>query len=411
MELRLGGGHDVGALTVDLVTHTHRDLLDAGEHVKFGEEDVGGGVDVHRLLDDHGVEPAAPTWPAGGGPELTASLSQCLTTLVEQLGGERPLTHAGGVGLGDADDPVDAGRSDAGAGTRTAGDRTGRGDVGVGAEVDVQVMGLGPLEEDNLVVVKSLVEQTRSVDDVGADPLGVGEQPVDHLIGVNGTSVVDLHQGLVLAAQGGLDLLTQDGLVEEVLHTDADPVDLVGVGRTNSASGGTDPALAQESLSDPVHRLVVGSDDVGVGADEGVGHLDAAPAQGVELVVHDVQVDDDAISEYRGGVGVEDSSGQQVHDEGVVTHDNGVSGVVAPGVPDAVVDSLGYLIGGFSFSLVAPLGSHDDDSGHTLSISSDSWTAGATGPTLRHEGFSHRVSSGSCTRTSSTRPAAPPVLR
>ena len=52
-----------------------------------------------------------------------------------QLGGEGPLAHAGGVGLGHADHPIDQGGTHAGADAGPATHRIGRGDIGVGAVV------------------------------------------------------------------------------------------------------------------------------------------------------------------------------------------------------------------------------------------------------------------------------------
>ena len=67
--------------------------------------------------------------------------------------------------------------------------------------------------------------------------------------------------------EGSLDLLPEDVLVEEVLDADAHAVDLVGVGRADSAPGRADHALAEEALGDLVERAVVLRDDVGVRTD------------------------------------------------------------------------------------------------------------------------------------------------
>ena len=126
--------------------------------------------------------------------------------------------------------------------------------------------------------------------------VGVGEQVVDDLVDRDRATVVDLHQQVVLLVERALDLLPQDVLVEQVLDADADPVDLVGVGRADAAAGRADLALAEEALGHLVERAVVLRDDVGVRADQQVGDVDARGVQRVELVEQHLDVDDDAVA-------------------------------------------------------------------------------------------------------------------
>ena len=141
---------------------------------------------------------------------------------------------------------------DAGADAGAAGGRVGRGDERVGAVVDVEHGGLRALEEHDLAGVERLVEHEGGVGDHRAQPLGVGEQVVDDLVDGDRAAVVDLHEQVVLLLEGALDLLAQDVLVEEVLDADAEPVDLVGVGRADAAAGGADLGVAEEPLGDLV---------------------------------------------------------------------------------------------------------------------------------------------------------------
>ena len=67
-----------------------------------------------------------------------------------------------------------------------AGDRVGRGDVGVGAVVDVEMVGLGALEQHDLVGVQRGVQHPADVGDVGRDPLGVGQQVLGDLDRIEG---------------------------------------------------------------------------------------------------------------------------------------------------------------------------------------------------------------------------------
>ena len=142
--------HLVVPHAVDLVGHADRDLLQAGQHVELGQEEVGQAVDPGRVAGDDRVEPAAAAVPAGGDAALAADLAQGLAELVEQLGRERAGADAGRVGLEDADHPVDLRRADAGARARAARGRVGRGDERIGAVVDVEQRALAALEQTTL---------------------------------------------------------------------------------------------------------------------------------------------------------------------------------------------------------------------------------------------------------------------
>ena len=118
----------------------------------------------------HGVEPAGAPPPAGVGAELAAPLDQEVADAVEQLGRERPGADAGRVRLGDADDPVDVARPDAGAGAGAAGHRVRRGHERIGAVVEVEEGGLGAFEQDVLAGLERLVHEPDGVGDVGRQP-------------------------------------------------------------------------------------------------------------------------------------------------------------------------------------------------------------------------------------------------
>lgn len=142
--------------------------------------------------------------------------------------------------------------------------------------VDVEHGGLTGLEQDGLTGVEGLVEDQRAVDDHGAHALGVGQQIVGDGVGVDGGAVEDLEEQAVLLVQGGVDLLAQDRLVEEVLDPDAHAVHLVRVGGADAPAGGAQPALAQEALGSAVQHPVVGGDEVGGGGDPQGGGVPAA---------------------------------------------------------------------------------------------------------------------------------------
>src|SRR3954451_5563505 len=88
----------VELLTVDPIAGANPDCLEPVEHVQFGQRHTGDAADGDRLPDQHGVEPAATTAPAGNGPELVAALAQLLPDFIVLLGREGTRTDAGRVG-------------------------------------------------------------------------------------------------------------------------------------------------------------------------------------------------------------------------------------------------------------------------------------------------------------------------
>ena len=102
-------------------------------------------------LQRRGVEPAAAARAAGDGAALLAHGGQVVAhgarLVHRQLGRERPAADARGVGLGDAQDVVQQPGPEARAGRRVAGHAVARGDVRVGAVVDVEQRALRAFEQ------------------------------------------------------------------------------------------------------------------------------------------------------------------------------------------------------------------------------------------------------------------------
>src|SRR6478736_5776041 len=368
VEVGLVDRHLVVAHAADVVGDADRDLLEAGEDVELGDDEVGDAVDARGVAADDGVHPAAAARTARRRAVLGARLAEELARVVVQLGRERALADAGRVGLEDRDDRVDAGRGDAGPRARTRGDGVARRDVGVGAVVDVEQGGLPGLEEHSVAPVERLAQHEARVGDHGSEAGGIRQQLLDDLVDLGPAGVVDLGQQLVLQRQGRLDLLAQDALVVEVLDADADTVHLVGVGRADAATGRADAALAEEALGHLVDGAVVARDDVRVGADEQLARVDAAGLQAVELLEEHAEVDDDAVADDRHAVRAEDAGGQQVQRVllalAVLLDHDGVAGVVAAVVLDDVVDAAAEQVGRLALALIAPLRSDEHDCRH-----------------------------------------------
>ena len=89
--------------------------------------------------------------------------------------------------------------------------------------------------------------------------------------------------------------MTQNAFVKQVLHANANAVDFVGIGRADSATGGADRALAQESLRNFVDGHVIRRDDVRVRRNAKLAGVDATSLKRLNLVKQNRQVNDHAV--------------------------------------------------------------------------------------------------------------------
>src|SRR5690625_3253153 len=113
VEFGLRHRHDVVADPIDLVGHTHRDLLNTGQHVEFGHEVVGETVNHRSVAGHHGVIPTRAAWAAGVDTKLTAGGTQLFAHLIKEFGWERTRSNACGVRLDDPDRAGEPGTANA----------------------------------------------------------------------------------------------------------------------------------------------------------------------------------------------------------------------------------------------------------------------------------------------------------
>ena len=88
VEFRLGERHLVVPHPVHVIGHADGDFPNAGEHVQFGEEEVGEPIDPGCVAGDDRVVPAAAAFPPGVHPDFPASGLQEFAPFVEEFGGE-----------------------------------------------------------------------------------------------------------------------------------------------------------------------------------------------------------------------------------------------------------------------------------------------------------------------------------
>src|SRR3984957_3248013 len=151
-------------------------VADANLDFALGVEDVELG-DYQRVdaVDHFGVaqylqiEPAAAAGASGDGAEFFAAFANFFGVEVGHLGGEWAGAYAGGIGFGNAENVFELGGRHSDAGGGSAGDGTGRSDVGIGAVVDVQHGALSAFEEHGFAFVHGVVDEFGGIADVTAN--------------------------------------------------------------------------------------------------------------------------------------------------------------------------------------------------------------------------------------------------
>ena len=135
------------------------DAVETIEHVELGQRQAVDAADPHGLAHQHRVEPAAAALAPGVDAEFLAAAADLLADLVMQFGRKRALADPGRIGLADSEHVADRARAHAGAGRRLRRHGVGRGDVGIGAVIDVEHRALRALEQDALALAALDIEQ------------------------------------------------------------------------------------------------------------------------------------------------------------------------------------------------------------------------------------------------------------
>ena len=211
----------------------------------------------------------------------------------------------------------------------------------------------------------------RVVDDLGVvrhvgleEPAELKETTVDGG-GVESADAVDVLVDEVLLRQVVLDLVFEDLPVAEVGEAYPGPGHLVDVGGPDAAPGGADLPRAPQLLRLQVDGLVIGHDDVDVGAHlQSRADLDSPLVEGLQLLEKGLGIEDHAVAEAAELAPVQDAGGDEVENVLLRTGDDGVTGVVPSGVPDDDISVIGEEVNDFSLALITPLGTDNNQGRH-----------------------------------------------
>jgi hypothetical protein len=169
--------------------------------------------------------------------------TQELTDFVIEFGRERAFANARGVSLGDAEDITQRTRTHARTGSGLAGNRVGRGHIGIGAVVDIEQRTLRAFKQDAGTGAALLVEQQPHGFAERQDALGNRAQ-LFHDRFMRDFGRTETATKCVVMRQDAIDLGGKRLHVGEIHNADSAAANLVFVSRADATACGADLGAA-----------------------------------------------------------------------------------------------------------------------------------------------------------------------
>ena len=301
--------------------------------------------------------------PAGDRAEFVAAFGEPLADVVGELGGEGTGADARRVSLHDAEHVVDHARADAGPGAGGTGDAVRARHVRVRAVIDVEQRALRAFEQQRLAARACTLDRGRHVPDHRRDRLALREclvarpREVDRLRLV----VVDEHE--IVQVEQALELLGEARGLEQVLHAQRAPRDLVLVRGADAAAGRADlQRRAERGLARLVERDVDRQHERARRRDdEARAHVDARLLELADLLHERRRRQHDAVADQDRHALAQHARRDEAQDRLASADDERVPGVVAALEAHDTLRALGQPVDDLALAFVAPLGADDDD--------------------------------------------------
>ena len=151
--------------------------------------------------------------------------------------------------------------------------------------IDVEHGALRAFEHHRLAIGDGAVQQQRSVGHERSDAVGDLRIVGEHLVGIQRLAVEQGMRDGVLLAAGVLNVLLQQGLVEQVLHTQSAARHLVFVSGPDTARSGADLHAPGSVLRCQLNHAVVGKDHVRAVTDKQIAvNMHAGRAQRIHFL-------------------------------------------------------------------------------------------------------------------------------
>ena len=97
----------VNVQSIQVVGDAHLDFIQLIKDIELRDGQAVKPVNFYGVPTDHAVKPTAPPTASGGGAKFSSSLAEMIIETSLQFGWKWTFPYPSGVGLGDADDPID----------------------------------------------------------------------------------------------------------------------------------------------------------------------------------------------------------------------------------------------------------------------------------------------------------------
>ena len=321
------------------------------------------------MAHQHRIKPAAAPLAACHGAKLMPPLTQTLTIGIKQLRRERAFTHAGGIGLDDAQDEINRRRAKAHAGGGLPRDNIGGGHIGIGAKINVQQRPLRAFEQNPLARTPRIRQHLPDRPSIRLDlrrnlqNLRLQRHRIHRL-------KPQARAQRIVMGQKPPNSGVQCCLVEDIGHPNGAPTHLVLIGRTNAAPRGANLSHPSLRLTAPVQLAMNRQDQAGVlGQNQIFGaNIHALAAQLVDLGDQMPRIHHHTIANDRQLAAAHDATGQQAQLVNLAINDQRMARIVTALKARDDIGALAEPVYDLSLPLVPPLGSDDDDIGHGISL-------------------------------------------
>ena len=190
----------------------------------------------------------------------------------------------------------------------------GRGDIRIGAHVEVEQRALCALEEDFLAGLDCFIGHNGGVAYHRAQTVGIDLVLLDDRVRVDRLAAVNAGNDTVLACAGLADDFLEALFVDEIMHADAAALGLVHVGRADALLGGADGGafLGLLCLAQRVKLEVPRHDAVAACVDEQLVGRNALCVQTVNFAQNGLRVDNDARTDHIYALRIENTGRNQL---------------------------------------------------------------------------------------------------
>ena len=237
-----------------------------------------------------------------------------------------------------------------------------RGDVRIGAVVDVEQRALRAFEQHALALLAQLVKDAGDVGLHRLDVFAEGQRLVERLLEVDRVDAQVLGQHEVVVVERRAQLLGELLGVMQVGDADAAARDLVLVGRADAAAGGADRLAAGGLLAGLIQGDVVRHDQRRGRADlQARAHFHAVAFELADFLLQRGRRQHHAVADQAQRVVAQDAGRDQVQDGLLAADDQRVAGVVAALEAHDGADLLGQQVDDLALAFIAPLGTENDD--------------------------------------------------